>query len=180
MSKTDTKLTELEEPRRLPLYEQAFETLDQAGKIDYGVAVLWPEFCDMLGVQYDGGRVLMTWGFRKEFIGFRQCCQDLRGMIVTERGENEQGFRFLKREELLSYVRQRELKKAQDSMRKSGVLSQCPRDGLDAQYVARMEHLEAKTAFLASIQMRLLRQRKLPTVDPAHAVKMLVGENGSK
>lgn len=152
-----------------PLHPEMFETLNSAGRMRYGAAFKWDEILPMLKMSMAD---LDSWGFREEWIPFRQMCMDELGLIATERGMDGTGFRFLDRDEMASYVCNKEMRKARDSIRNSVCLSMVPRDGLDAQNQRKLDHWEAKSAFVGAVSQALLRKRKL-IGDPKRVVKRI-------
>ena len=161
----------MQEPIPLPAWRHAFDVLHERGRIDYGIVIKWPELLDVMQLKREQ---MDSWAFRSEWLAFRDVCQSEDGLLITERGMNDEGFRFLSREEMADHVKTREIKKANDSLRKSVCLGRVPRDGLDDDQVKKLDHWENKVAFVGAVQKTLLRKRNL-LGKPSDVVKRIAG-----
>jgi len=87
----------------------------------------------------------------------------LHGYIVTQKGVHDTGIRILNREEMAEVVKEREYKKANDSVRNSLTLSKVPRTDLETHEVKKLDHWETKSALIGATVKVLARKRNLPT-----------------
>jgi len=142
-----------------PPHRHAFEQLEE--RLGYGEQFTWHEVCDLLEIN---PAKRDSWVFLQEWLGLKHAIEN-EGFLVTERGMNGKGFRLLLREEMAARVRASENRKADDSIRKSFVLSQVPRDDLAPEDAAALDHWENKAAILGAAGKTLIRKRKVPPIE---------------
>lgn len=152
-----------EELKKWPPSQHAFEQMKKDGVAQYGSVIKWDYICEMFGIDDREG-----WPFRTEWFKLRELFEE-DGFLLTEKDQNEEGFRFLDRLEMADAVKCREIKKANDSLRKSITLSKVPREKLAESEVKKLDHWEAKAALIGATSKVLLRKRSLPS--PEMAIK---------
>lgn len=151
-----------------PPHKYALNELKKSEEIGYGKTISWERIESLLD---RGPRD--EWPFKGEFI---ELCQLLKedGFLVTQSGMDGEGVRILNREEMSANVRNKEMGKANDSLRNSLMLSKVPRDNLDLKTVKGLDHWETKTAVVGATVKVLLRKRNLPTPEAAvRSVRLL-------
>jgi len=150
-----------DELKTWPPSKFAFEQMQAAGEVKYGLAIPWERIEELFGINDRE-----SWPFRGEWFALRGMFEEA-GLFVTEAKMNDIGFRFLDRVEMADAVRNRENKKSDDSLRKSLALSKVPRDGLAENDVKKIDHWEAKAALIGATSKVLLRKRSLPSPEMA-------------
>lgn len=153
-----------QEPKVWPPHKYAFEELSK-GELRYDAVIKWERFEGLLGVKRTG---VTEWKFRGEWMSLTRLVKEA-GFLFTERGMHDKGVRVLSRDEMADTVRQRELGKANDSLRNSLMLSNVPRENLSLSDIKKLDHWETKAAVVGATAKVLLRKRNLPS--PEMAVK---------
>ena len=151
--------------KQWPPHKYALEKLGEMGKISYGEIIEWET---IEGLIDRGDRT--GWAFRGEYMSMTDCLKEM-GYMVTERGMNETGIRILTREEMADVVKNKELRKCNDSLRNSLMLAKVPRHELPEEEVKKLDHWETKVAVVGATSKVLLRRRNLPS--PEMAVKSI-------
>ena len=149
-------------PRSWPPHKDAYRMLTEMGLVAYGCTVTWAQLEPLFGIKREVSASTRFSPFLAAWLELKQLYEG-DGFLLTERGMNGEGFRVLERQEMAEAVKVRELRKADDSLRKSLVLSQVPRDGLKHDEVKKLDHWEAMTAIVGASAKWFLRRRSLPS-----------------
>lgn len=149
--------------KRLPLWRDAVEDLEQAGMLSHGSVIPRKWFESAFAAESD------SMPFTREMIPFRKALRE-RGFILTQRGMNGD-YRICAREEMAEIVRAEEFRKAHRSALNAACLGAVDTSEMDEIEVKKLKHWEERAGLNAAIQLHILRRKTLPT--PEMAIKSL-------
>lgn len=147
----------MEEAKKYPPYKHAIAELENRGLLKYGSRIKWEIMQELIGVNDRE-----SWAFRGQMLELSAKLKE-DGFLTTEKNMNGEGIRIQSREEMADSVRNREMAKANDSMRNSIMLSNVPREKMDEKDIAKLDHWEEKSALMGATSKMLLSKRKLPS-----------------
>lgn len=149
-----------DQTKSYPSEQEAFKQIMSV--IEYGATFQWPTVCDWMGFDVSVVELPRTWEFNQPWMKLVKLLEH-EGYFLTERGMNGKGFRILERTEMAEYVKNKELRAANQSLENSLCLSKVPRDGLNDSDLKKLDHWEEKSALVGATAKVLLRKRNLPS-----------------